>query len=166
MLQEKNEIGGKLFHILNIAFFVLFTLMCTFPFYYIFINTISDNNLASVGKILFYPKGIHFGNYMQVFEIPGLWNATYISIARTVLGTALTLVGSAFLGYAFCKTEYWQRKLWYRFVVVTMYFNAGLIPWYVTMKNLGMLNNFMAYILPGIVSPASARSLYPSPLRF
>ena len=47
----------------------------------------------------------------------------------------------------------WKRKFWYRFVVATMYFNAGIIPWYLTMLNLGMLNNFWAYIFPMIVNP-------------
>ncbi|WP_219834116.1 carbohydrate ABC transporter permease [Paenibacillus sp. R14(2021)] len=153
MLHEERTLGNQLFNVMNIIAFTLFTLACIFPFYYIFINTISDNKLASTGQILLLPKGTHFHNYVEVFKIKGLWNAAFISVARTVLGTLLTLVGSAFLGYAFCRGEYWKRTFWYRFVIVTMYFNAGLIPWFVTMKNLGMLNNFLAYILPGLVSP-------------
>ena len=51
------------------------------------------------------------------------------------------------------RPEYWKRKFWYRFVVVTMYFNAGMIPWFINMKNLGLINNFAAYVIPGIVSP-------------
>ena len=47
----------------------------------------------------------------------------------------------------------WKRKLWYRFVILTMYFNAGIIPWYITMKNLHLTNNFLAYVLPALVSP-------------
>jgi len=153
MIQDQRTFGSILFSIINVTVLSIFTLVCIFPFYYIFINTISDNNLASTGQILLLPKGIHLQNYVEVFQIRGLWNATFISIARTVLGTLLTLLGSAFLGYAFCRAEYWRRKFWYRFVIVTMYFNAGLIPWFVTMKNIGLLNNFLAYILPGIVAP-------------
>ena len=47
----------------------------------------------------------------------------------------------------------WARKFWYRFTIITMYFNAGLIPWYITMRNLHLTNNFLAYILPAIVQP-------------
>ncbi len=78
-----------------------------------------------------------------------------ISVARTVLGTFLTLFGTTFLGYAFSRKELWHRTWCYRFVIVTMYFNAGIIPWYINMKNLGLTNNFLAYIIPGIVSPFS-----------
>ncbi len=152
-MKKRRNPSETMFQLLNYAVFALFTLACVFPFYYIFINTISDNHLVKTGKILLLPSGIQFSNYLQVFQLRGLGNAAFISVARTVLGTLFTLVGSCFLGYTLSKGEMWQRKFWYRFVIITMYFNAGLIPWYVTMKNLGLTNNFWAYVLPGIVSP-------------
>lgn len=150
---RKLRVGDVVFNIINITVFLAFTFICVFPFYYIFINTISNNELSSAGKILFYPKGIHFGNYIEVLKLKGIGRAAFVSVARTVLGTFLTLLASSFLGYAFCKPEYWHRKLWYRFVVVAMYFSAGLIPWFVTMKSIGLYNSFLAYILPSMVAP-------------
>lgn len=88
-----------------------------------------------------------------MFKLPGLGLAAVVSLSRTVIGTALTVFSSAFLGYLFTKNEMWGRKFWYRFLIITMYFNAGLIPWYLTMLNLGLVNNFLVYILPAIVSP-------------
>lgn len=143
----------SLFHLLNYTMFALFTLACIFPFYYLFINTISNNDLSSRGLVLFYPIDMHLTNYMNVFKLPGLGIAAFVSLGRTVLGTALTVIASAFLGYLFTRNEMWGRKFWYRFLIITMYFNAGLIPWYLTMLNLGLVNNFLAYILPAVVSP-------------
>ncbi|MFC0213379.1 carbohydrate ABC transporter permease [Paenibacillus chartarius] len=143
----------SLFTIVNATVFALFTLICIFPFYYLFINTISANDLSDKGLIMFYPQGIHFTNYEHVLKLPGLMTAIAVSVSRTVIGTALTVAASAFLGYLFTKNEMWGRRFWYRFLIVTMYFNAGLIPWYLVMLNLGMVNNFLAYILPHIVSP-------------
>jgi putative aldouronate transport system permease protein len=60
---------------------------------------------------------------------------------------------SAFVGYLFTKQKMFARKFAYRFVIVTMFFNAGLIPWYMNMRMLGMLNNYLAYILPAMVQP-------------
>ncbi len=146
--------AGKIgFDLLNWLAFALFTIACAFPFYYIFINTISDNSLASTGKILFLPVGVHFRNYLEVAKVRGLARAALVSLGRTVLGTLGTLIGSSWLGYALSKREMRGRRFWYRFVVVTLYFNAGLIPWFVTMKMLGLTNNFWAYVLPFIVSP-------------
>lgn len=133
--------------------FTIFTLICVFPFYYIFINTISDNTLVTRGQITLLPKGVHLGNYKDVLQMKAIPNAALVSVARTVIGTVLTLLGTSFLGYAMSRKEYWLRKFWYRFVVITMYFNAGIIPWFINMKNLGLMNNFWAYVIPGVVSP-------------
>lgn len=158
-MREKRKrtvsMAEKGFEAVNYLFMGLFTLICIFPFYYLFINTISDNELVAKGMITLLPKGIHFHNYQKIFEISGLFHSIVISVGRTVVGTCLTLLGTTFLGYAFSKKELWHRKFWYRFVIVTMYFNAGIIPWYINMKNLGLTNNFLAYIIPGIVSPFS-----------
>ncbi|HKM34489.1 MAG TPA: carbohydrate ABC transporter permease [Lachnospiraceae bacterium] len=130
-----------------------FAIICIYPFYYIFVNTISSNVLSAKGSIIFWPKEIHFQNYIDATHIPGLLNAALISIGRTVIGTVLTVFATAFLGYLFTIENLWHKKFWYRYIIITMYFNAGIIPWYITMRNLHMTNNFLAYILPGIVAP-------------
>ena len=76
-----------------------------------------------------------------------------VSVARTVIGTIVTVVVAAFLGYMFTRETMWHRKLWFRMVAATMYFNAGIIPWFITMKNLGLTNNFWVYIFPVAVQP-------------
>lgn len=152
-LQKRTQLGDKLFNILNIFFFTVLTLICIFPFYYLLINTISDNDLSSRGLITFFPRGIHFSNYIQVFKLPGLGSAALVSVARTLIGTLLTVVGSALLGFVFTQKDMWGRKFWYRFVIITMYFNAGIIPWFIIMMKLHLTNNFLAYILPVIIQP-------------
>lgn len=150
---KNTSFGDRLFDIINYTIFALFAFVCVYPFYYIFINTISNNKLSEKGGIVWIPKGIHFKNYMDAFKIPGLGQAVFISVSRTVIGTLLIVVIAAFLGYMFSRETLWKRKLWYRFVVLTMYFNAGIIPWYLTMMNLKLTNNFLGYILPTLVSP-------------
>lgn len=130
-----------------------FSVVCLYPFYYIFINTISNNKLSESGQVIWLPKDMHIQNYLDAFRIPGLGQAAFISVSRTVIGTAFTVFTAAYLGYMFARRTMWKRKLWYRFVVVTMYFNAGIIPWYLTMMNLGLTNNFWGYIFPMVVSP-------------
>ncbi|MBP2113662.1 carbohydrate ABC transporter permease [Paenibacillus silagei] len=133
--------------------FSLFAFMCVYPFYSIIINTISANDLSAKGEIIFWPKGIHFQNYIDVFKIPGLGNAFMISLGRTVIGTLLTVGASAFLGFMFAQEDMWGKKFWYRFTIITMFFNAGIIPWYLTMRSLHLTDNFLAYILPSVVAP-------------
>ena len=123
--------------VINVVIYVLYSLfafMCVYPFYSIIINTISANDLSAKGEIVFWPRGIHFQNYVDVFKIPGLWNAFVISMGRTVIGTLLTVGASAFLGFMFAQEDMWGKKFWYRFTIITMFFNAGIIPWYLTMR--------------------------------
>lgn len=149
----KNTPGDVVFNIINCTVFILFTLSCIFPFYYLFINTISENELVLRGMINFVPRGLHIDNYLALANVKDLGTSFMISLARTLIGTAIMVVASAFVGYLVTKKEMWGRKFWYRFLVITMYFNAGLIPWYLNMSMLGLTNNFMAYIIPGIIQP-------------
>ena len=155
MKKKKTSLGDWIFNIFLGLFFTLFTLICIYPFYYLIINTISANDISANGQIMFLPKGIHFQNYIDVFKIPDLASAALVSLGRTVLGTIGAVLGAAYLGFMFTQQKMWARKFWYRFTIITMYFNAGIIPWYINMKNLGLTNNFLAYIIPGIVSPFS-----------
>lgn len=145
--------GDIIFTVLNYLIFGMFTLACIFPFYYLFINTISDNELVARGVINIVPKGIHFGNYIAMFNVGDLLKAFGVTVSRALLGTMLMVGASGFVGYLVTKQEMWARKFWYRFLVVTMYFNAGLIPWFLNMQMLGLTNTFWAYIIPGIVAP-------------
>ncbi len=143
----------KIFIVQNYALFAIYTLICLYPFYYLVINTISANDLSSNGAINFFPRQIHLTNYIEVFKIKGLLPAAGISLARTLIGTVFTVLASAFLGFMFTQQKMWGRKFWYRFIIITMYFNAGLIPMFITMKNLNLTNNFLVYIIPAIVQP-------------
>ena len=138
---------------LIVNFFVLFTFICVFPFYYLFINTISDNTEVAGGRVNFLPVGIHFNNYSRILGQEDLYNALLVTVARTVLGTVLMVLTSAWAGYLVTKQKMWHRSFWYRALVITMYFNAGLIPWYTNMLMLGLTGNFLAYIIPGMVAP-------------
>ncbi len=149
----RRKAGDVVFDILNYSVFAIFTLSCIFPFYYIFINTISDAQLVVAGKITLWPQGINIQNYINMLKVDDLFTAFGVTIARTIIGTALMVAASGLIGYLVTKEEMWKRKIWYRFIVITMYFNAGIIPWFMNMELLGLTGNFMAYIIPGIVAP-------------
>ena len=153
MTKAKHSREDIIFNIINYTVFGIFTLICLFPFYYLLINTISDNDLVTKGLINFIPRGIHFKNYLSLLNVADLSTAFLVSLARTILGTAVMVAASAFVGYLVTKKEMWGRKFWYRFLIITMYFNAGLIPWFLNMQMLGLTNSFWAYIIPGIVAP-------------
>lgn len=152
-VKYKVSVGDRIISVVTYVVYSIFAFVCAYPFYYIFINTISSNDLSQRGKVLFWPKELHFNNYQQVMKIPDLFSALKVSVSRTLVGTVLTVVIAAFLGFMFTRETLWKRKLWYRMVAATMYFNAGIIPWFITMRNLHLTNNFWGYILPMAVQP-------------
>lgn len=143
--------GDIIYYIILYAVFGAFTILCFYPFYYLFINSISANDLSvSVrGEILWFPKESHFSNYMDVIKIKGLLHAGWISGADSA-GNRGNRDGLRFWIYVHTG-KMTARKFWYRFTVITMYFSAGIIPWYLTMKNIGFTNNFWAYVIPAAV---------------
>ncbi|MBQ6515415.1 MAG: carbohydrate ABC transporter permease [Clostridia bacterium] len=145
--------SDQLINVITYIVYAFFTFVCLYPFYYLIINSISANNLSERGKVIFWPLEIHFTNYKNLATIPGLTDAAVMSVLRTVVGTVMTVMIAAFLGYMFTRQTLWRRKLWYRFVAITMYFNAGIIPWYLAMKTIGLTNNFWGYILPTVIQP-------------
>ena len=96
-----------IFNVLNYLIFGLFTLACIFPFYYLFINTISDNDMVVKGMINFIPRGIHIGNYASLLQVGDLSTAFVVSVSRTILGTVLMVAASALVGYLVTKQEMW-----------------------------------------------------------
>lgn len=148
-----NSVKDKVFNIVNYLIFAIFTLICIYPFYYLIINTISSNDVSAAGLINFIPKGIHFSNYTNVLQLSGLPQALMVSVGRTMIGTVCTVLASAFLGFMFTQKRMWKRQFWYRLVIITMYFNAGLIPMFITMKNLHLTDSFWVYVIPFIVQP-------------
>lgn len=152
-MKIKTSKGDRTFQVINILIFSIFAIICAYPFYYLIINSISANDLSASGKVNFLPHGFQLENYVKVFQLNGLGTAAMVSLGRTVIGTICTVLASVYLGFMFTQQRMWHRKLWYRFMVITMYFNAGLIPMYMTMKTLHLTNSFWVYIIPAIVQP-------------
>ena len=152
-MKIKTSKGDRTFQVINILIFAIFAIICAYTFYYLIINSISANDLSASGKVNFLPHGFQLENYVKVFQLNGLGTAAMVSLGRTVIGTICTVLASVYLGFMFTQQRMWHRKLWYRFMVITMYFNAGLIPMYMTMKTLHLTNSFWVYIIPAIVQP-------------
>lgn len=140
------------YNIVGIIFFTIVTLICFYPFYYLLICTISDQKLVDLNRIVLFPQGINFKNYVEIFQVQNLGNAALVSVARTVCTTAVSLVCTSYMAYFFTKRDMWGHTFWYRFVVITMYFSAGMIPEYLNNRMLGLTNKFWIYVIPAAIS--------------
>lgn len=148
----KQSIGEKVFDVVNLTVLVLFSLLCFYPIWFFLINSVSEPKAIAQGVYLL-PKSLTLYNYETLFmEVDNLLPALKISVIRTVTGTLLTGGCCSFVAYLVTQKDMPCRKFFYRFIVITMYINAGLIPWFLTMKLLHLSNNFLLYIVPSAVS--------------
>lgn len=145
MSKKKNRITFA--GIINAIILGLFTLICVYPLWYIFINSWSSPAAVNRG-VYIIPQEFSTEAYTNLLEIPGLTSSIGIAFARTILGTLLTLLCCSFAAYLLANRDLPCRKLLYRFFIVTMYVNAGFIPYYLLISNIGLKNNFLVYILP------------------
>ena len=144
----KKSTKDILFEAVLYVIFTLIVIVCAYPFYYLLISTISDNNLVNLNRITIIPKGIHFKNYIDVFKLDKIRTSALLSLIKTVMGTALNVFVTAYMAYFFTKEETWHRKFWYRFCIITMYFSAGVVPVYMNIRMLGLMNTFWVHIIP------------------
>jgi putative aldouronate transport system permease protein len=148
--KEHANIGGKLFDIANTLFMYVLIVMMVYPLWYILIYSISDSTEAAKG-IFLLPRGITFINYKNILVQTKIYSAALISVSRTVVGTIITLICSSMFAYALTKDILPGKKLMYRMLIMTMYIQAGLIPWYMLMRGLGLQNTFLLYVLPSAI---------------
>ncbi len=148
MNKKKNKFS--IANIINILILGAFTFICVYPLWYIFINSFSSPQAINRG-VYFIPQEFTLEAYKQMIDIPGLTSSIGIAFARTIIGTLLTLVCCSFTAYLLSDRDLPKRKLIYRFFILTMYINAGFIPYYLTISAIGLKNNFLVYVLPAAV---------------
>lgn len=150
--KKKSSFSESIFAYLNQIILILFALLCFYPIWFFFINSVSEPK-AIAGGIYLWPKSLTFYNYRSLFEeVDNLLPAFKTSVLRTVFGTTVTCLSCSFVAFLVTQKELPFRKLIYRFIVITMYINAGLIPWFITMKMLHLNNSFLLYIIPSAIT--------------
>jgi putative aldouronate transport system permease protein len=142
----------KLFDLMNVLFFCVLLFIVIYPLYFIIIASISNPDLVNAGKIAFLPKEISWVGYERIMGDAEVWRGYSNSVFYTVFGTlfrvALTITG----GYALSRKDLPFTGVIMMLILFTMFFNGGLIPTYLLVKSLGMVNTAWAMIIPGAVS--------------
>ncbi|MCX7711799.1 MAG: carbohydrate ABC transporter permease [Clostridia bacterium] len=149
---KRINIGDMAFNLFNTVFMLLLAVVTLYPF----INTIAvsfNDGMDTIrGGIYLWPRVFSLQNYKAVFITGTVFNAFFISVARTVLATVLNIFFTTMLAYTLSRREYVFRKFITVVFVMTMYFNAGIIPNYLLIRDLHLMNNFLVYVVPSLVA--------------
>lgn len=132
---------------------ITFALLCLLPFWYVFITSLSDPRLVQVGEIRLFPKGFSLQSYVIVLREAKFFRGFSVTVTRTVVGTILGLTVQSMTAYVLAYKHFQGRKFLTKVFVFTILFNGGIIPTYLVMQNLNLLDTIWALILPMVVNP-------------
>ncbi len=149
-----KTLSYRIFSICNNVFLTILSILCLLPLYHLFMVSMSSSAPANAGLVTFWPIGFTLEAYAQTFKNANFLSSLWISVERTVLGTGLALIVNTLAAYALSKETrvFPSRNIYLWYFVFTMLFTGGLIPNYILILKLGLMNNLMALILPGLVA--------------
>jgi putative aldouronate transport system permease protein len=151
-MKNKGINENKIFNFVNLSIVSIFTLIIVIPIWSIVVASFSNGHSLSNGGITFWPKEFTLENYKAVFNDSAIWKAFVISILKTVIGVVTHVFFTAMAAYAMSKSYLAGRKVYSTIGVITMFFSGGMIPVYLLIKSLGLLNSFWVYIIPALFS--------------
>jgi len=154
-MRRTTSMGDRAFQIFNYSLMIFLLIATLFPFWnQLLISFSSREHLYTVGT-LWYPKSFNFDSYLAIFHYDALWRGYWNTISRTVLGVVLSVFFTALTAYPLSKGKLPMNKWITLFVLFPLLFSGGLIPSYLLIKNLGLMNSIWALVLPGMITPVN-----------
>jgi multiple sugar transport system permease protein/putative aldouronate transport system permease protein len=150
-LVRNITLGSRTFDIANVVLLGLLLISCIYPLWYTFCVSISNKSAANAGLVTIYPIGFSLTSYKEIIGDKLFFNSFWISIQRTVLGTAFSMLVTVLMAYPLArpKKDFAMRNTFMWILVFCMLFNGGLIPWYLTIQHYNLINTIWALVLGG-----------------
>lgn len=149
--KRRTQIGNAIFNVINALVLAFLVVVTVYPFWNTIAISFNDGLNSIAGGITLFPRKFTLQNYKALFVTNQIFSAFGISVSRTILQTVFSVFCTSMLAYALSRKEFVLKKPLTSILVVSMYVSAGIIPNYMLIKNLGLLNNYMVYIIPNLV---------------
>lgn len=144
--------GEKVFNIINLIVLLILGALMLFPFLNTIAKSFSSNNAITTGRVFLIPVDFHLGTYKYVTRESQFWDSLKISLLITVMGTFGSMILSCLTAYPLSKTWLYGRKGIVLFFVFTMLFSGGMVPAYLLMRTLNLINTVWVLFVPGMLS--------------
>lgn len=151
-MKQKVSLGSRLFDFFNITFMIVLIIVMAYPMVYVFSASISNNALVASGAVLLWPKKITLIAYEQLIYNPDLWVGYWNTIRYTALHTVLTLIATSAMAYPLAKRWLPGRRVILLMAAFTLLFSGGMIPTFLIVQRLGLLDTIWAIVLPSLIS--------------
>lgn len=145
-MKIKLSTDEKVFNIINYFLLTVFAIIFLYPIVYIFSASVSNPFLLETGQVTLFPKGFNLNAFREAMKISGIWRAYANSIFITFVGTIVNMIFTISGAYVLSKPELKYRQALIILVVITMWFDPGIIPKYLNFRDLGMINTYSGVI--------------------
>ncbi|MGP4039181.1 carbohydrate ABC transporter permease [Gracilibacillus sp. D59] len=139
-------LNDRLFSLFTYVLLALVFLAVVYPLYFVVIASVSDSTLVANGEVIFFPKGVSLFGYEQIFQDSRIWTGYKNTIVYTLVGTAVNLLFTIPAAYVLSRLEFRARRPLMFFFIFTMFFNGGLIPTYLLMQDLNLVNTMWVFV--------------------
>lgn len=147
----QDSLEDKLLYGFVGIFLVVFTIMVAYPLVYVLSSSLSSGAAVSAGRVLLWPIDFSLRGYEAVFNHRNILSGYRNTLMYTVVGTAFNITVTMICAYPLSRRDMQWKKFYMIIFVITMYFSGGLIPTYMVINNLGLINNFWVMVLPGLM---------------
>jgi putative aldouronate transport system permease protein len=148
----KEDLDSRIFNTINIILLCICTVIIVVPLWNVVISSLSSGKALAEGGFIFWSPEFSLENYRAVLKDETIGLAFLVSLAKTFIGVITHVFFCAMIGYGLSKKYIRGRKLYVAMGVITMFFSGGMIPTYLLIKSLGLLNSFWVYIIPALFS--------------
>ena len=149
---KKGSLSRKVFYVCNVLFMLLIAVVVLFPYANILAKAFNEGTDTMKGGIVIWPRVFSFENFATIFKDSAFWPAFNVSVIRVLVSVVLCCLVQYMAAYAFLDKRFIGRKFFMILLLIPMYFSGGIIPAYILYSNIGMLNNYLVYVLPGCFS--------------
>jgi putative aldouronate transport system permease protein len=148
----KLSLEDKIMHVIIYSLLILMGFIMLYPYWNSLVISFNVGKDTMMGGLTFWPREFTLENYRIVFQDKRLVDALYISVMRTVIGTVISIFFTSMFAYGMTVKGLVGKKYYMIFCIITMYFGGGLIPYFLLIRELGMMNSFWVYVIPSIIS--------------
>lgn len=152
MLANRQSKGDKVFDTINITLLSLALLIVAYPLIYVLSASLSDPLAVMSGQVFLFPKGFNLNAYVRVFQNSEILTGYRNTIMYTLVGTFINVILTILGAYPLSRKDFYGRNIFMALFTFTMFFSGGMIPTYMVIKSLGLIDNFWVMILPGAVT--------------
>ncbi|KRE68899.1 carbohydrate ABC transporter permease [Paenibacillus sp. Soil750] len=151
-MKIRKSFGEKVFDVSNVSFLILITVAAMLPILYVIAGSFSSSNALIHNRVILWPVEATLDNFKLVANNSTFWKAGWMTVQIVVIGTMVNMVLTMITAYPLSKMDLKGRKFFMLLIIFTMIFSAPIIPSYLLVKNLFLLNSIWALILPGAIS--------------